>query len=100
MRERLGLVGERNHGQHRAEDLLLRDPHGVARAEIERRLDEVALARPARPPPSDRRALLLGRADIGQHLVDMARMDQRADLGRRIERMADLDLLHALGGAP
>jgi hypothetical protein len=97
--ERFLLVGERDHGQHRPEDFLLRDPHGVVRPEIERRAHEVALLARA-PAADDRRAFLLGGFDIGQNLLDVARVDQRADLGRGIERMADLDLLDARGGAP
>ncbi len=71
---------------------------------VERRLDEIArcLALAAiGTAAADRngRAGLACDIDIAQHLLDMARMDQRADLGRGIERMADLDLLDALGGA-
>src|SRR5438045_3230531 len=68
--ERLGLIRERHHGEHGAEDFLLRDPHRVARAEIERRVDEVTFLSAA-PAADDGRAFLPGRLAIGQNLVDM-----------------------------
>src|SRR5207302_5590937 len=98
-RQRFLLVGERDHREYRPEDLFLRDLHGVARSEIERRRYEITfLARS--PTADDCRAFLFGGFDIGQDFVDVPGVDQRANFGRGIERMADLDGLHARGGAP
>jgi hypothetical protein len=40
-----------------------------------------------------------GDLHIAHDLVEMARMDQRPDLGRGIERMADFDAADTLGEA-
>ena len=97
--ERVGFVLERDHGEHRPEDLVLRDPHAAVDIGDQRRLDVVAAAgavMPRRRRPGSR-AFLPRDIEIRRDLGDMAFVDQRADLGRRIERVADLDLLHALG---
>ena len=89
----IGLVGERNGGQHGAENLLLGDPHRVAAP-----VKSVGGRNCPPPVPPHRGAAAAPsrlpsfcERDIAQHLVDVAGMDQRPDLGLRIQRMADLD---------
>ena len=88
---------------HRAEDLLLEDAHLVVAGE-DGRLDVEALRQlAAQVGPlaagQDLGALLLADVDVGEDLLQLVVGGLRADHGRRIERIALLDLLDALDGA-
>ena len=81
------LVLERRHGEHRAEDLLLEDPHVVVALE-DGRLEVVAaleLAAEVRALAADQelRALLEADLDVALDLLELRRRDLRADLRRR-----------------
>src|SRR5260370_18319079 len=82
------LVGIRDHGEHRPEDLLLRDRRLGVHAGEDRRLDEPAPLESLRAPASGRDAAAVGLAlgDVGLHAVPLPLRDQRADPGGRVER--------------
>ena len=88
--DRFGLVGEWNHGEHRPEYLFLSDPHPRGRIREQRREDVVASTFP-RAPPQRTDALTPRDRTVAQDLLSVPLMDQRSDLGVRIERVADLD---------
>ena len=93
--QRLGLVLERRHGEHGAEDLLLEDPHVVAALE-DGRLEVVAalqLAAEVRRLPADQELGTLVAADlhVALDLLELRGRDLRADLRRRVEWMTLLD---------
>src|SRR5690606_2611119 len=91
------LLGiERNHRQHRPEDLLLSDPHRWRRVAEDRRLDPCVSGGRLPSAGRDAHALLRGDREVAEHLLDMPRMDHRADLRIRIERMPDAYLASTL----
>src|SRR5664280_482259 len=74
-RQRLGIVLERGHGEHGAEDLLLEDPHPIVTLE-HRRLEVVALGELAAqdiPLAADEalRALLEADVDVPGDLLEL-----------------------------
>ena len=99
MCERLVLVLERGDRDHRAEDLLLEDPHLVVAVE-HGRLDVeavVQLAAQRGPLAADQHlgAFLLADVDVGEDLLELVVGGLGADHGRGLERVALLDLVDA-----
>ena len=97
--ERLGLVLEGGHGQHRAEDLLLEDAHLVVALE-QGRLDVVAAGQVAVQVglvAADQyfSAFLLAQVEVGHDLGQLFLGSLRAHHGVGIERAAHLDRRHA-----
>ena len=86
-------VVERDDHDDRPEDLLLRDPHGVARAVENGRLDieSAGLGQSPFSAVSDPGALLHAEADIAEHPLHVALLDQGAELRAGVERMAERD---------
>src|SRR5262245_4548849 len=93
--DQLFLALKRRDRHDGAEDLLLVDAALYRQIDDQRRLDEKAV--PA--APADRRGLAAaedapaffpGEAQVGQHLVEMAFRDERALVGGRFQRVADL----------
>jgi hypothetical protein len=80
------------------EDFLAHDRHVVAASVEDRRLHEEPLCERAltRPPAAGEhpRALRPALLDVAEHLRHVFRRDERADLRRRIERIADPYALH------
>ena len=94
--DRVLLVLERDHGDDRAEDLLLRNGHaGVDLREHGRRVER---ARPVLRLPAghDLGSLLDALLDEAVHLAPVILGDERADLRLRVERVADLQRLRLL----
>src|SRR3954467_8383377 len=93
-RQAFGLVVERDGRDDRPEDLLAGDLHRVVDAVEDRRLDEVAAAlrSGATAADDDSGASLTTGIDVAEHLVEMWRLDHRADPSRRILRVADRPL--------
>ena len=87
----VGLVRADRHD--RTEDLLAADLHLGCHVGQERRLEERTLAR---TPGEDLGALGDGLLDPTADPVDLRTLDHRSDVDRRIERIADLELLHLL----
>ena len=95
-----GFLGgvERDHRQHRAEDLFLGDAHLVVRIVEDGRLDihTAGLFQGALAAAEHLGLVGMTGFDVGQHGVQVALVDQRADLGLRVQRMADLPALEGL----
>src|SRR4051812_13018576 len=94
-RQRLFLVLERRHRNHRAEDLLLEDAHLVVALE-DGRLDveaafEVVLEQVAFAADQALGALLAAEVEVAEDLLELLARRLRADHGRRVERVALLD---------
>ncbi len=89
--DRIGLVVERNHAGHRAEDLFLRDAHLVRDVGENRGRDEVAALADTHAAGHRRRAFLLADLDIVEHRLQLRAGHQRTH--RRIGqgRVADAD---------
>src|SRR5256712_6523139 len=91
----LVLAIERDDGQHRAEDLLLGDPHSVVgaieygRLEVAAARQRAAGRRAARQHP---RSLALSHLDVRLHPLALFHRDQRTNLGRRIEWISKREL--------
>ena len=64
-----------------------------------RRLDEVAVSSPRPPPASDGAALASPALDRGEDVLERALVDERADLGRGVGRVADLARARRARGA-
>jgi hypothetical protein len=92
-RERLRFVLERDRGQYGSENLLLRDPHVVARAGKERRRNVTATARhfDLAAARSDRGAFAFADREIFQDFPLMDGMDDRTNHCFRIKWVADFD---------
>jgi hypothetical protein len=93
----LVLVGDDD--QHRAEDLLLGDPHRVVDVGEDGRRDVVALlqaGRHLRATGDQARALLDAGLDVVAHPLLLVAADHRADEGVRVLRVADLQRLDDL----
>ena len=84
---------ERNDGQYRPKNLFLRDPHVVARIGEQRRRHKTTLTIKRRPAGSNRGPVLARDIEIRHHLVDVNFVDERADFGGGVERVADLDVV-------
>ena len=79
----------------RAEDLLAGEEGVVGDALEERRLEQVGLVVVGAPAAGEHRsALRLSALDPGEHLLELLLVDDRADLGRRVVRIADDTALH------
>ena len=76
--------------EHRPEDLLARDAHRGLHAIEHRGLHVAAagLAAHLRAAERQARALFAARIDVAQHALHLLRIDDRAQLRRRIERIA------------
>ena len=82
----------RDHREHRAEDLLLRDAHAVVDVGEHRRLHVPALLEPGRTAVAaddDLGAFFLTDGDVLLDPLLLTLGDERADLGRRVLRVAD-----------
>src|SRR5207244_1390370 len=97
--DRILLVLERDHGDDRTEDLLLRHRHRVLDTREHGRRIERAAPVADRTTGNDLGALAAALLDESVHLVAMPRGDKRANLRVGIERVADLQLL-GLAGEP
>jgi len=102
MLQRLFLVMERRHRNHRPEDLLLEDPHLVIPLE-HRRLDIKTLrkiTRLLRPLAANQHLSPLLPADIEvrHNLLHLLRRGLRPNHRRLVQRIALLDRFHALQG--
>src|SRR5258706_5070545 len=91
-RERLLVVLHADHRGDRAEDLLAIDRHARLRVHEERRLEVVPLGRAlqALAARGELRALLLAELDVLQVLLELARVDDRADVGAFFQGVVDL----------
>src|SRR3954470_19326689 len=103
--DRLVVGVEGDHAQHRPEDLLLRDLHRVVGLEDRREVVR-ALIEPrgqvARLGATAEQLGALVEAELHVPLgrVDLARRDERAEVGRHIHIVADDDLAGALDEQP
>src|SRR3954447_25727185 len=86
-RVRFGV--ERRDRDDGAEDLFLQDAAVASQSGDDGRLDEVAGTFETTSAGDDRAAFLFGQVDVTHHLLQVRITDQRADIGRRIERIAD-----------
>ena len=88
-----GFGVKRNHHHHRAENLFLGHAHGVVGAGQDGGGVIGALGQARRPRATGEHRATLGHAglDIGVHRIPLRLRHQRADLGGRIKRVADLD---------
>jgi len=93
IRDGLVLVGVRDHGEHRPEDLLLRDRRLGVYVGEDRRLDEPSPVESLRAPAPGRDAAAVGLTlgDVGLDAVPLTPGCQRSHLRRRVERVADQD---------
>ena len=84
---------------HRPEDFLAGDAHLVGRFGEQRRLQVVArrLALQQFAAGGELGAFLLADLDVVGVLLELARIDHRADLDALLQRIADLEVAHALG---
>ena len=93
-------VVERDDREHRTEDLLLRDAHVVGDAGEHRRLHVPALVQAggaAVAADLDLGAFFLAERDVLLDPLLLALRDQRADLRRRVVRVAHLQAADHLG---
>ena len=96
--DRLGLVGPADGDQHGAEDLLARQPpvvggvgeHGGQRVVALRQ--RAGLGRQAAEQQLGA-GLLHALLDVAAHLLELLLVDDGADVGRLVERVAELELL-------
>src|SRR3984957_8819989 len=88
--KRLLQIAEAQGGQHRPEDLFARDAHLWFNAIEYGRLDVAAAAVPAHALAAKRqaRALLAARGDVGERPACLYLVNNRAQRGLRIERVA------------
>src|SRR6266545_341318 len=93
------LAVEREHGEHRPEDLLVHDLHPGLRRVEHGGLDVVALAvhLGGLPAGDEARPFRLPGADVGQHLLLLALRHDRAEPGVLVERVPGDELLRPLG---
>ena len=96
-RKRLVVVLDPDHRGDRAEHLLAVDPHLVGGVGDQGRLQVVALGLALQPLAAEGQlaAFLPADLEIAQVLVELLLVDHRADLGAGLERVVDLELLHA-----
>src|SRR2546423_6623305 len=89
------LFGERDDGQHRTENLLLRDPHPIIGAVEHGWLQKAAgrqVATRRRSARQQARAFLSADLDVALHASSLLHRDQRTDVGTGVERVADVQL--------
>src|SRR5699024_4552335 len=95
----LVVILDGHHGQHRAEDLLLEDPHIIGALE-NRRLDVVAVLQPLDlvdvTAGEGFGTLLRSDLQVGANLVHLLAGGLGAHLGFGVQRVALLDSVHAL----
>ena len=96
--ERLVVVLRAGHRGDGAKNLLPGDPHPVVDIGEKRRrhVETWTVAVEKFAAGDERRALVLTDLEIGQVLVELALIDDRADMGARLERVVDDEPLHAL----
>src|SRR5262245_5429548 len=101
-RDRVLEAAHLHHRQHRTEDLLDGDPRVAGDAAEDRGPEEM----PARErrlggdrASGNQRALALADLDVAAHRLDLRLIDQRSDLGGRIEAVTETQRL-GLGGDP
>src|SRR6476646_4545607 len=87
--QRLLRRAEGEHGQHRAEDLLLRDAVALRDVREDGRREPVALLREDAGRLEDLRALLLAGGDEFLDLLELGGGVDRPDVGVLVERVAD-----------
>ncbi len=87
--DRLVRRAERQHREHRPEDLLLRDPVALRDVREDGRHEPVALLRQAARRLVDLGALLLPALDELLDLLELLPRVDRADVGVLVERVAD-----------
>ena len=94
-------VLERDRGDHRSEDFLLRDAHLVADIGEDGRRHEVALAEialgEALAADHSRRAFLLTDVEIASDTAELLLRHQRPDLDVRVDAIADFQALAEFG---
>ncbi len=92
------LVPERDHREERTEHFLLRHAHAGLCIDHQSRLHIMSAAGTVigLAADGDGGAVLPRDVEIAAHLGMMPRMDQRADFGPGIERVADLQCTHAV----
>ena len=95
--DRVLLVGRRDDGEDRTEDLLLADRRSVVDVAEDRRLDEVAAVEILRAAATgrERRALVDALGDVAEHPVALAVRHERPELRLLVERVADARLREA-----
>src|SRR5689334_8181380 len=95
--DRIFLIGEGDGREDRPENLFTRDAHTRVRATEQSRLDEVAAFAGvvASTTADDPRSFAARDLHITHDLLEMSRMDERPDLGFRVERVADAQLARA-----
>src|SRR5690349_9123931 len=96
---RLRVVGDRDDREDRPEDLFLADAVHRPDTGEDRRFEEMAVAEGAigrAVAAEDELALRSTDIDVRRDLVDRRRVDQRPDVGRRIEAVAEPQPLGAL----
>ena len=93
--DRLLGRAERQHREHRAEDLLLRDAIALRDVREDGRREPVALLRQAARRLVDLGALLLAGLDELPDLLELHLRVDRADVGVLVERIADAQRLEA-----
>ena len=89
---------ETDHRQYRAEDFFLGDAHGIGHAVEHGRLDVGAAGffQHALAAGHQLGAVVVTGLDVGQHVVHLGGIDQRADVGFRVQRVARLPRLDRL----
>jgi hypothetical protein len=92
----VGFVVEGNHGQHRSEDFLLRNPHVVFDVREHRGFDVVAAVTQTRTPGHGRCAFRLADLDVVQHRLHLPQRYQRTHRSARCARIAHADGPRAL----
>src|SRR6266508_4460054 len=91
--DRLVRRAERQHAQHRTEDLLLRDPVALRDVREDGRREPVALLRQAARRLVDLRSFVASRLHELFDLVELHARVDRADVGVLVERVADAQRL-------
>src|SRR6476646_4582867 len=94
--DRLLGRAERQHAQHRAEDLLLGDPVALRDIREHGRREPVALLRQLARRLVDLRAFFLARLDERRDAIELLARVDRTDVGVLVERIADAQRRHAL----
>jgi len=93
----IAVVGD--HGQHRLEDLLLRDPRGVVDVGEHRRLDKPAarLVKRNIAAHNEFRAAAFTFGDVAHYPFTLPGAHHRADVGCHVQRVADSQSADQLG---
>jgi hypothetical protein len=98
-RQRFGIILDPDDRRHRPKDFLARDPHLVAHVGEQCRLQIEAgrLAVEALAAEGELGAFILADADIFEILIQLALIDDGADIGTGLHRVIDLQAAHPLG---